>query len=43
MTQQEHEAQRSLVALSLLLCPARGGHQEKGHDAPTSEPRGPHH
>jgi hypothetical protein len=33
MTQQEHDAQRSLVKLSLLLCPPGGRHQGKGHDA----------
>jgi hypothetical protein len=43
MSQQEHEAQRNLVALSLLVCPTGGRHQEKGHDAKTSDPQGPHH
>jgi hypothetical protein len=33
MTQQEHEAQRNLVMLSLLLCPPGGRHEGKGHDA----------
>jgi hypothetical protein len=33
MTQQEHEAQRTLVTLSLLVCPKGGQHQGKGHDA----------
>ena len=33
MTRQEHEAQRTLVALSLLLCPLSGLHHGKGHDA----------
>jgi hypothetical protein len=33
MTPQEHEAQRQLVTLSLLLCPAGGRHHGKGHDA----------
>ena len=33
MTQQEHQAQRHLVELSLLLCPAGGRHHPKGHDA----------
>jgi hypothetical protein len=32
MTQQEHQTQRHLVELSLLLCPAGGRHQPKGHD-----------
>lgn len=33
MTRQEHQAQRNLVALSLLLCPLSGTHPGKGHDA----------
>jgi hypothetical protein len=33
MTEQEHQAQRHLVELSLLLCPAGGRHQPKGHEA----------
>jgi hypothetical protein len=33
MTQHDHEAQRNLVLLSLLLCPTGGRHQGKGHDA----------
>lgn len=33
MTDQEHEAQRNLVTLSLLLCPDSGRHQGKGHDS----------
>jgi hypothetical protein len=33
MTQHEHEAQRNLVTLSLLLCPASGRHEGKGHNA----------
>ena len=33
MTQQEHKAQRNLVMLSLLLCPAAGRHQGKGNDS----------
>jgi hypothetical protein len=32
MTQQEHESQRRLVELSLLLCPDGGRHLPKGHD-----------
>jgi hypothetical protein len=37
MTQQEHEAQRQLVTLSLLLCPEGGRHLGKGHDAKQPE------
>ena len=33
MTHQEHQAQRNLVTLSLLLCPPGSRHQGKGHDA----------
>jgi hypothetical protein len=33
MTVQEHEAQRNLVALSLMLCPTGGRHQGKGHES----------
>ncbi|HET8755822.1 MAG TPA: hypothetical protein VFM58_07425 [Solirubrobacteraceae bacterium] len=33
MTQHEHEAQRHLVLLSLLVCPTGGRHKGKGHDA----------
>lgn len=33
MTLQEHEAQRLLVTLSLLLCPLDGRHPAKGHDS----------
>lgn len=43
MTQQEHEAQRQLVTLSLLLCPVGSGQQGKGHeakDAGAHHPRG---
>ncbi len=38
MTQQEHNAQRDLVALSLLLCPL-SRHQGKGHDSKRHDPR----
>ena len=33
MTKQEHQAQRDLVALSLLVRPAEGRHEGKGHEA----------
>jgi hypothetical protein len=33
MTQHEHDAQRHLVALSLLLCPPGGRHPAKGHES----------
>ena len=37
MTQQEHEAQRHLVALSLLLHPV-GQHPAKGHETSDHDP-----
>ena len=36
MTQQEHEFQRELVALSLRICP-EGRHKGKGHEAPHAD------
>jgi len=33
MTDQEHQSQRSLVELSLRLCPEAGRHKGKGHEA----------
>jgi hypothetical protein len=42
MTQQEHEAQRHLVALSLVLCP-EGRHQGKGHEARHPDPHDQRH
>jgi hypothetical protein len=33
MTQEQHESQRTLVTLSLLICPKGGRHPGKGHDA----------
>jgi hypothetical protein len=33
MTEKEHESQRSLVELSLRLCPEGGRHKSKGHEA----------
>ena len=33
MTQHEHESQRNLVALSLLLCSTGGRHEGKGHES----------
>ena len=37
MTQQEHELQRELVALSLRICPEGGRHKGKGHEARQSD------
>ena len=37
MTQQEHEWQRELVALSLRICPEGGRHKGKGHEARQSD------
>lgn len=36
MTQQEHQLQRKLVALSLRICPERR-HKGKGHEARQSD------
>jgi hypothetical protein len=33
MTDKEHESQRTLVELSLRLCPEGAGHRSKGHEA----------
>ena len=33
MTQQEHQTQRDLVALSLHICPDGGLRKAKGHEA----------
>ena len=33
MTDKEHDSQRSLVELSLRLCPEGGRHKGKGHEA----------
>ena len=38
MTKQEHEAQRDLVARSLLFCPADVRHEGKGHEAKNHDP-----
>jgi hypothetical protein len=43
MTQQEHEAQRNLVTLSLLVCPTADRHRDKGHDAKNSDSHDAHH
>ena len=37
MTQQEHQLQRELVALSLRICPEGGQHKGKGHEARQSD------
>jgi hypothetical protein len=37
MTQQEHELQRELVALSLRICPEGARHKGKGHEARQSD------
>ena len=33
MTQQQHQTQRDLVALSLRVCPEGGRRKAKGHEA----------
>ena len=38
MTEKEHESQRSLVELSLRLCPEGGRHKAKGHEAKHPDP-----
>ena len=43
MTQQEHEAQRNLVMLSLLVCPIGDRHRAQGHMANHAEPEDAHH
>jgi hypothetical protein len=38
MTDKEHESQRSLVELSLRLCPEGGRHKGKEHDVKHVDP-----
>jgi len=38
MSDKEHESQRSLVELSLRLCPEGGRHKAKGHEAKQGAP-----
>ena len=43
MTDQEHETQRNLVALSLLVCPPGSRHRGKGHEAAAHDDHDAHH
>ncbi|HET8953237.1 MAG TPA: hypothetical protein VFN44_22135 [Solirubrobacteraceae bacterium] len=43
MTDQEHDTQRNLVALSLLRCPPDSRHRGKGHESTDRNDRDGHH
>ena len=43
MTDQEHDTQRNLVALSVLLCPPGSRHRGKGHESTDRDDRDAHH
>jgi hypothetical protein len=43
MTKQEHESQRALVALSLLLCPVESRHDGKAHESKDHDPHDVRH